>query len=149
MRLPRSFDETPMSLVEESRSEDEVWALRADGDLQRTLLGDAIDEAAVLMFVADDEAKYLAVNAYACKVLGYSREEVLGMTVPEIAVDPRASALYKAMVDQGGGTGLTPIRCRDGRLLQLRYWASPVTIAGTDFWASIGVIETARNEAAG
>ena len=129
-----------MSLVDESHSEAEVWALRADDDLQRTLLGDAIDEAPVLMFVADEEARYIAVNRHACEVLGYSREELLGMTVSEIAVDPEAPALYEAMVEEGGATGLTPLRCKDGRILSLRYRVSPVTIAGLQFWASIGVI---------
>lgn len=136
-----------MSLVDESHSEAEVWALRADDDLQRTLLGDAIDEAPVLLFVADEEARYIAVNSYACQVLGYSREEVLGMTVPEIAVDPEASVLYEEMIEEGGATGLTPLRCKDGRILSLRYRASPVTIASLQFWASIGVIETASEPA--
>ena len=137
----------PLSLVPDSPSETEAWALRADVALQRTLLGDAIDEAEVLMFVADEDARYVAVNAYACKVLGYSREELLSMTVPEIAVDPEASAVYEAMVAERGASGLTPIRCEDGRILLLRYRASPVTIAGLEFWASIGVIDTASESA--
>lgn len=140
-------NETPVSLIDESHSEAEVWALRADDDLQRTLLGDAIDEAPVLMFVADEEARYIAVNSYACTVLGYSRKELLSMTVPEVAVDPEAPALYEAMVEEGGATGLTPIRCKDGRILSLRYRASPVTIASLQFWASIGVIEIAAEPA--
>lgn len=136
-----------MSLVPDSNSETEAWGLRADDALQRTLLGDAIDEATVLMFVADEEARYVAVNGYACKVLGYSREELLSMTVPEIAVATDAPALYEAMVAEGGATGQTAIRCKDGRILSLRYRASPVTIAGLQFWASLGVIEPASESA--
>lgn len=139
----------PLSLVPDSHSETKAWALRADDALQRTLLGDAIDEAEVLMFVADEDARYVAVNGYACQVLGYSREELLSMTVPEIAVHPETPAVYEAMVAEGGATGLTPIRCKDGRILWLRYRASPVTIASLQFWASIGVIETASDKEVG
>lgn len=138
-----------VSLLPDSHSETEAWALRADLALQRTLLGDAIDGAAVLMFVADEDARYMAVNGYACQVLGYSREELLSMTVPEIAVDPKGPALYTAMLEQGGATGVTPICCKDGRQLSFRYWASPVTIANLQFWASIGVIETASDKRVG
>lgn len=38
-----------------------------------------------------------SVNRHACEVLGYSREELLGMTVSEIAVDPEAPGLYEAI----------------------------------------------------
>ena len=53
-----------------------VRRARADVDLQRTLLGEAIDEAPVFVFVADGEGRYVAVNRHACQVLGYSRKQL-------------------------------------------------------------------------
>ena len=82
---------------------------RADLDLQRTLLGEAIDEAPVLVFVADDEGRYVAVNRQACETLGYSRRDLLGMTVPEVAVAPEAPELYETMLREGRLEGTTPI----------------------------------------
>src|SRR5436305_14307725 len=103
----------PLSLVPDPPSVSDTWGLRADDVLQRTLLGDAIDEANVRMFVADEDRRYVAVHGYDCRVLGYSREELLSMTVPEIAVEPEAPALFDAMLVAGSGTGLTSIRCSD------------------------------------
>jgi PAS domain S-box-containing protein len=117
---------------------------RADLDLQRTLLGEAIDEAPVLVFVADDEGRYVAVNRRACETLGYSRRDLLGMTVTEVAVAPEAPKLYETMLREGRLEGTTPVRCSDGRLLTLRYWAKAVKIGGVDFWTSVGVVEPLR-----
>ena len=114
---------------------------RADLDLQRTLLGEAIDEAPVLVFVADDEGRYVAVNRQACETLGYSRRDLLGMTVPEVAVAPEAPELYETMLREGRLEGTTPIRRSDGRLLTFRYWAKAVKVGGVDFWTSVGVVE--------
>jgi PAS domain S-box-containing protein len=113
----------------------------ADLDLQRTLLGEAIDEAPVLVFVADDEGHYVAVNRQACETLGYSRRDLLGMTVAEVAVAPEAPELYETMLREGHLEGTTPIRCSDGRLLTFRYWAKAVKVSGVDLWTSVGVVE--------
>ncbi len=76
-----------------------------------------------MVFVADDEGRYVAVNRQACETLGYSRRDLLGMTVPEVAVAPEARELYETMLREGRLQGTTPIRCSDGRLLTFRYWA--------------------------
>jgi PAS domain S-box-containing protein len=114
---------------------------RADLDLQRTLLGEAIDEAPLLVFVADDEGRYVAVNRQACETLGYSRRDLLGLTVPEVAVAPEAPELYETMLRAGRLEGTTPIRCSDGRVLVFRYWAKAVKVGGVDLWISVGVVE--------
>jgi PAS domain S-box-containing protein len=119
---------------------------RADFELQRTLLGEGIDEAPVLVFVADDEGRYVAVNRQACEVLGYSRRQLLGMTVSEVAVAPEAPDLYESMLTEGRLEGTTPVRCSDGRLLILRYWAKEIRLGGVDFWISVGVIEAETAE---
>lgn len=75
---------------------------RADMELQRTLLGEAIDEAPVLVFVADEEGRYVAVNRQACEVLRYSRRQLLGMTVSEVAVCARGARSVR--VDAQGRT---------------------------------------------
>jgi PAS domain S-box-containing protein len=127
-------------------SDGELRRGRADMELQRTLLGEAIDEAPVLVFVADEEGRYLAVNRQACEVLGYSRRQLLGMTVSEVAVAPEAPELYESMLREGQLEGTTPVRCSDGRLLILRYWAKAVRLGGVDFWLSVGVIEAETAE---
>jgi PAS domain S-box-containing protein len=114
---------------------------RAVVDLQRTLLGEAIDEAPVLVFVADEDGRYVAVNRQACETLGYSRRHLLAMSVTDVAVAPDAPALYATMLEQGHLEGTTPIRCSDGRMLTLRFWAKGVKVGGIDYWISVGVTD--------
>jgi PAS domain S-box-containing protein len=121
---------------------------RADLELQRTLLGEAIDEASVLVFVADDEGRYVAVNRQACETLGYSRRDLLGLTVTEVAVAPEAPELYETMLRKGRHEGTTPIRCSDGSLLTFRYWAKAVKVGGVDFWTSVGGVEPTTAQSA-
>lgn len=109
--------------------------------VQHVLLGEAVDEGPSLVFVADDEGRYVAVNKRACDALGYTRAEILGKRVTEVAVADDAPGLYEAMLRDGRASGVTEIRCKDGRQLPLRYHAAQVTVARVPFWVSIGVID--------
>jgi PAS domain S-box-containing protein len=109
--------------------------------VQHVLLGEAIDEGPSLVFVADDEGRYVAVNKRACEALGYTRAEILGKRVTEVAVADDAPGLYEAMLRDGSASGVTQIRCKDGRLLSLRYRAAQVIVARVPFWVSIGAID--------
>ena len=53
----------------------------AEALIQTALLGEAIESGPALVFVADEEMRYIAVNQYACEALGYTRDELLGMHV--------------------------------------------------------------------
>ena len=56
--------------------------------IQTTLVGEALDAAPVAIFVADDDRRYIAVNEYACLLLGYTRNELLALGVLDVAVTP-------------------------------------------------------------
>jgi PAS domain S-box-containing protein len=129
------------ALADSHETEGHLQRGRAIVDLQRTLLGEAIDEGPALVFVADEEGHYVAVNRQACEILGYSRRQLLTMAVPEVAVAPDAPELYAAMLKQGHLEGTTPIRCSDGRILAFRYWAKAVKVGGIDYWISVGVTD--------
>ena len=62
----------------------------AQPQVQQFLMYEALDEGPSLIFVADEEMKYVAVNQTACRVLGYTREELLTLAVPDVAVAPEA-----------------------------------------------------------
>ena len=49
--------------------------------VQSVLLGEAVEHAPVAILVADDEMRYVAANATACELLGYTREELLQLRV--------------------------------------------------------------------
>jgi PAS domain S-box-containing protein len=101
-----------------------------DDLIQQNLLGDAIDQAPVAVFVAGEDQRYLAVNAYACELLGYTREELLGLSVTDVAVDADAAASYEELVRSGVGAGSTTLRRKDGTELAMSFRASVTTVGG-------------------
>ncbi len=109
--------------------------------VQTALLGEAIDAGPALIFVADEEMKYVAVNAFAATVLGYTRAELLALRVSDVAVPEEGAGRFEEMVSTGSLDGVSPIRRKDGVLLRFRYQARQTTVAGTAFFVSIGFLE--------
>jgi len=101
-------------------------------------LVEAMDRAPVLVFVADDEMRYVAVNRRACEVLGYTREELLELRVPDIAEPVEARHLYPKMQRERGHAGSAHIRDKGGRTHLFHYWSGP---AGDGLWISCGVLD--------
>lgn len=108
--------------------------------MQRALIGDALDDGPALIFVADDRGRYAAVNSHACEVLGYTRAELLGMQVTDVAAASEAPELYREMLRDRAQRGVTTIRCKDGRELEMRYEAAETTVSRMTFYVSIGFL---------
>lgn len=119
---------------------DEISSL-AHAGVQQSLLAQVIDTAPALLFVADEEMRYVAVNQTACDVLGYTREELLRLRVTDVAVADEAPGLYSEMLQSRAQTGTTAIRAKDGRLLRLRYNARRTQAAGMEYFVSIGFVD--------
>jgi PAS domain S-box-containing protein len=105
--------------------------------LQSVLLGEAVEHAPVAILVADEEMRYVATNATACELLGYSRDEVLRLRVPDIASYPEAEGEFEAMIAAGELVGRTTVRCKDGTMRSLRYRSSETKIAGLTYYVSV------------
>jgi PAS domain S-box-containing protein len=105
--------------------------------IQRRLVGEALDGGPVAVFVADDEGKYLAVNAFACELLGYEREELLALRVPEVAVEESAAAEWDAMLRSGERTGRTVLRRKDGRELPMHFRATQTTVGAMPLYVGV------------
>ncbi|MDX6439760.1 MAG: hypothetical protein QOF45_2343 [Gaiellaceae bacterium] len=98
--------------------------------VQKSLVGEALEHGPVAVFVADDDGRYLAVNAFACELLGYTRSELLDLHVSEVAVDPEAEANYSEMRRTGSQAGLTRLRRSDGSEIEMHFRASQTTVGG-------------------
>jgi PAS domain S-box-containing protein len=109
--------------------------------IQQSLLGQAVDTADVLVFVADDEMRYIAVNQHACDVLGYTRDDLLRMTVEDLSADVEAHAQYQELITAKGRRGVSSLRCKDGTLLQFRYTATETRVSGLPYFVTIGVVD--------
>ena len=105
---------------------------------REALLAAAIDVAPVCVFVADAEMRYVAVNAYASDLLGYTEDELLAMRVGDIASYPSAPQEFDAMKESAYLRGVSRIRCKDGEEMALRYVAGEVEIGGETLYVSVG-----------
>ena len=106
--------------------------------IQASLLGEAIDHGPVAVFVADDDLRYIAVNEFACTLLGYSREELLGLRVTDVAPDAAAEAEHADFVAHRASNGRSRLVRKDGTEIAIAYRASETTVAGMRFSVAIG-----------
>ena len=105
--------------------------------VQIGLLGEAVDGAPVAVLVADEHGRYTAANRYACEILGYSREELLELSVRDIASGTDVDAQYDSFVSRRFEEGRIDVRRKDGTMLALRYRAGETTIAGITYYVSV------------
>jgi PAS domain S-box-containing protein len=105
--------------------------------VQAGLLGEAIDRAPDIVLVADESRRYLAVNQAACSILGYTREELLGLRATDIATDPEAEAEYDDVIAHGYRTGTTLLRRKDGTQIRTAYRAHETKVAGMTVYMAI------------
>jgi PAS domain S-box-containing protein len=108
--------------------------------VQASLVGEAIDRGPALVLVADEEMSYLAVNQYACDVLGYSREELLSLKVTDVASDPGAAQAFSGFVAATAAAGRARLRRKDGTEVEFDFRASKTTVAGLELYVSIGFV---------
>jgi PAS domain S-box-containing protein len=105
--------------------------------VQSVLLGEAVEHAPVAILVADEEMRYVAANATACELLGYTRDELLQMRVTDVAVYPGADDEFEAMIADGALMGRTTVTCKDGTHRNLRHRSSETDIAGLTYYVAV------------
>lgn len=109
--------------------------------IQTSLLGEAVDVGPALVFVADEAMRYIAVNRKACETLGYTRDELLQLTVPDVAREPEASTQYDEMLARGFRHGRAVLTRKDGSTVDLVYRASKTQVARLTLWVSVGFVD--------
>src|SRR5687767_4169287 len=107
--------------------------------VQASLLGEAIDPGPIAILVADEEGRYVAVNQFACDMLGYSRAELLGLNVADIARGAGASA---ALIGPRQHEGVEELVRKDGSTLHFRYLARETRVAGMTVYIAVGSPES-------
>ena len=88
-------------------------ALRENEERYRVIVERASDG----IWLADDDGRILAANPAACALLGYSRDEHLGLCIRDIvrpAEQPRLAALWSALRAGRSRTEVWDLRRRDG-----------------------------------
>jgi PAS domain S-box-containing protein len=104
-------------------------ALRQSEERFRTLF----DFASDAIFIHDIDGQFVEVNRTACERLGYSRDELLGMSPPEIDSPEFAALVHErkeALLDQGTAFFETAHIRRDGSVLPVEVSATVIDLGG-------------------
>ena len=81
-----------------------------------------IDNSPVTIFVTDKTGKYIDVNSAGCKMLGYSRDEILSKCIPEIDPDPGNNEKHKGfseLLENKHYRGERKLLCKDGSFIDV------------------------------
>src|SRR5215217_4512140 len=88
---------------------DDSTKARAHTLIQQTLLGDAAEHAEIGLMVWNEERRYVAVNTCACRLLGLSREDLLGAKVGDQNRTAAAQDAIEASLGKLPAFGRTPL----------------------------------------
>jgi PAS domain S-box-containing protein len=112
----------------------------AEALIQTALVGEAVDAGPALVFVADEEMRYVAVNLCAAETLGYTREELLQLRVTDVARESASPTEYDEMLVRGSRAGVSILTTKDGRELTFQYRATETTVAGLALFVAVGFV---------
>jgi len=98
------------------------------------LLGEAAECAELGISVYDDQGKYVAVNEYACQILGYDREELLAHDVADFTPTGIDRSILRS---PGRREGVRVVTRKDGSTVTVAFLVSPTRVAGVAFYVSV------------
>ena len=103
--------------------------------LQEALLGEALEHGPVGAIVLDEVGRFLAVNREACRLTGYSREELLRLTPSDLAADASVIPARLRQMEQGTLVqARTVLKLRDGSLLPVEYRVGATRSGGLPYF---------------
>ncbi|HEX6699687.1 MAG TPA: PAS domain-containing protein [Gaiellaceae bacterium] len=115
--------------------EDSTKDLLGAGEVQATLLADAVQGAEVGFLVWEDDRHYIAANQRACSLLGCTLEQLLGSTVGDRTVG--GDEIVSDVVRGHGGRGRVTVERWDGEAIELEYLTFATRTAGLPYMASV------------
>jgi PAS domain S-box-containing protein len=107
--------------------------------IQTSLLGEAVENGPMCVFVADEHGNYVAVSQAACALLGYTRQELLNLRVADVARYEAAASEWSEMLKSGTRVGTSTLTTKSGATVVFSYVAGATTVAGMPVYVSVGV----------
>ena len=105
-------------------------------DIQAQLIAEALLAADVGFIVWDEDRRYIAANDAACRLLGTTREELLGRTVGDQTTDGEV-VVHEAVRRQQLSGRLTAEKLDGSGPVELNYTTFVTRSAGMPFMASV------------
>jgi PAS domain S-box-containing protein len=105
--------------------------------IQESLIGEAIDHGPVAVLVAGDDMQYLAANEYAAELLGYTREELLELRLPDLARGQGVSERFEEVVAHRRHDGEETLTRKDGTEITAKYLTKETTVAGLSVFVAV------------
>ncbi len=106
--------------------------------VQASLLGEAVDGADLAILVSDEEGNCIAVNKQACALLGYTREEMLKLELPDFVPETDPRECYREVQASGRSEGVADAVRSDGTGIPFRFWSTPTRVAQMKLVLSLG-----------
>jgi PAS domain S-box-containing protein len=106
--------------------------------VQETLLGEALEHAPVGAIVLDDQGRYLAANRLACRLTGYTRDELLRGGAAALSFEPDAVPTILARIVSGElRDGRGNMKRKDGTPLACEYRVGETRSGGLPFYVFV------------
>jgi PAS domain S-box-containing protein len=103
--------------------------------VQETLLGEAIEHGPFGAIVLDEEGRYLAANRLACKLSGYTREELLAGGAGVLSLEPSGGEVTMHRMTVGDvQAGTAELKRKDGSGLACEYRLGATRSGGMPFF---------------
>ncbi len=132
--LLQSFQQANINLDRELSSREQQL------ENSETLFRTVIEQAHEAFFLHDNNGRFLQVNERACASLGYSKEELLQLTVVDVD-ESLSKETFKLFLANFSGTDHQRIRslarCKDGRTFPVEVNVSHVQLAGEDYFLAL------------
>ena len=109
--------------------------------MQASLLGEAVDAADIAILVSDEDGRCIAVNEAACRLLAYSRDDLLELQVRDFAPGVDAGECFRAVYATGRSEGVVEAVLGDGGRLAVRHVSTPTRVAQMRLVLSFGRAE--------
>lgn len=106
----------------------------APGLVLQTLLLEAIDSAEMAICVYDETGRYVTVNEWACKVLGYSRQELLAHDVGQFTSGGIDRRVLKSLERR---EGVRLVTRKDGTKVPCAFVVTPTRVGHLPYFVAV------------
>ena len=106
--------------------------------VQASLIGEAIDAGPVLVFVFDEDGRYVAANQHACDALGYERDELVTLTVDDVALSPETAEAEHEAGPAQTKRGRIELTRKDGSTFVFEHRSQEALVAGLTVYVAVG-----------